>query len=122
MQVESEEKVKLKEEEVGTVGVSLSTSGLVFANGENVYNYNWNLNYGDVIGIGITKESEKFNERRAWISKNGVLLNFPPFDEMDKWLATVEISAEEREKFNVGKDKEKTEEVNADAEAADKAA
>lgn len=122
MQIESTEKVQLREEEVGYVGVSLSTSGFVVANGENVYNYNWNLDYGDVIGIGITKESDKFNERRAWISKNGVLLNFPPFDEMDKWLATVEITAEEREKFNVSKDKEKTVDVHADAEAADKAA
>ena len=49
-----------------------------------------------MIGIGLTKETDKFNERRAWISKNGVLLNSPPADEMDKWLATVEISAKER--------------------------
>lgn len=41
---------------------------------------------------------------------------------MDKWLATVEISAEDREKFNMNKDKENTEEVQGDAEAADKAA
>lgn len=89
MQVESEDKVKEKEEEVGTVGVSLSTSGSVVANGESLYNYNWSLAYGDVIGLGVTKESDMFNERRAWVSRNGVLLNFPPLDEMDKWLATV---------------------------------
>ena len=81
MQAESLEKVKLGEEDVGTVGVSLSTSGFVVANGENVYNDNWNLDYGDVIGIGLTKEDpDKFNERRTWISKNGILLNLPPFD------------------------------------------
>ena len=87
--VDSKEKVEAKEEAIGNSGVSLSTSGFVVSNGENVYNYNWNLDYGDVIGIGLTKESPKFNERRAWISKNGVLLNAPPADEMDKWLATV---------------------------------
>ena len=41
---------------------------------------------------------------------------------MDKWLATVDISAEEREKFNIGKDKEATLDVNKDAEVLDKAA
>ncbi len=72
------------------------------AQGENIYNYNWSLSFGDVIGIGITQESEKFNERRAWISKNGLLLNYPPANEMDKWLATVDITADEREEYNIG--------------------
>ena len=45
-----------------------------------MFNYNWSLNYGDVIGIGITKEGSNFSERRAWISKNGMLLNTPPED------------------------------------------
>lgn len=78
MHADSLEKVKEKDEVVGTVGVSLSSSGFVAANGENIYNYNWELDYGDVIGLGITPESDKFNERRAWISKNGLLLNYPP--------------------------------------------
>jgi hypothetical protein len=37
----------------GVVGVSLSTSGFVQAEGKNIYNYAWSLNYGDVIGIAI---------------------------------------------------------------------
>ena len=88
---------------MGFAGVSLSNSGLVIADGQNLYNYNWNLVYGDVIGLGITKESNKFNERRAWVSKNGILLNLPPNDELDKWLATVNITAEERQKFMLAK-------------------
>lgn len=90
--------------------------------GENIYNYNWSLDYGDVIGLAITKENDKFNERRAWISKNGVLLNIPPHNEMDKWLATVNITADEREKFDIGKEKNTVEDPNKDPEAADKAA
>jgi len=34
-----------------------------------------------------------------------VLLNFPPSDEMDKWLATIEISAEEKNAYNLGSEK-----------------
>lgn len=108
MHIESEERVKSGEEVVGSAGVSLSTSGQVVADGQNVFNYNWKLDYGDVIGLGITKEHSKFNERRAWISKNGILLNSPPYDEMDKWVATLDISAEEREKLNVDKEKQVT--------------
>jgi hypothetical protein len=74
----------------------VTNSGYVQAEGENIYNYSWILAYGDVFGIGLTKENSKFNERRAWISKNGLLLNYPPNDEMDRWLATVEISAEQK--------------------------
>ena len=74
---------------MGMSGVSLSTSGFVVAGGENIYKYGWMLDYGDVIGVGLTKESDNFNERRAWVSKNGVLNNRPPAEEMDKWLATV---------------------------------
>ena len=53
--VDSKDKVAAKEEAIGHTGVSLSTNGFVVANGENIYNYNWNLDYGDVIGIGLTK-------------------------------------------------------------------
>lgn len=82
-------KLKNGEENVGSVGVGITNNGFVQAEGENIYNYSWNLAFGDVFGVGITRESSKFSERRAWISKNGVLLNYPPNDEMDKWLATI---------------------------------
>lgn len=66
--------------------------------------------YGDVFGIGLTRENSKFSERRAWISKNGVLLNYPPNDEMDRWLATIEISAEQKAEYNLGTEKKENEE------------
>jgi hypothetical protein len=78
--VDSREKIETGDEAVALEGVTISTSGCVVANGENLYNYNWALDYGDVIGIGLTQENDKFNERRAWVSKNGILLNLPPYD------------------------------------------
>jgi hypothetical protein len=72
------------------------------------------LAFGDVFGIGLTKENSKFSERRAWISKNGVLLNFPPNDEMDKWLATIEISVEEKNEYNLGTEKKEGDESAED--------
>ena len=122
VQIDHKEKVKLKEEGMGMSGLSLSSTGFVVASGENIYKYGWVLKYGDVIGAGLTRESDKFNERRGWVSKNGVLMNRPPAEEMDKWLATIEISAEEREKFDMNKDKGKTEDEGKDAEVLDKAA
>lgn len=77
----------------------------MIALGENVYNYGFTLQFGDVIGIGLTKENDKFNERRAWITKNGILLNRPPSNELGKWLATVEIKDSEREEYNMGNSK-----------------
>jgi len=92
--VELIERIKKSEGNIGSSGVGVTTAGFVQSEGENIYNYSWLLAYGDVIGIGLSRENSKFNERRAWISKNGVLLNSPPLDEMDKWIATIEISAE----------------------------
>ena len=31
-----------------------------------------------------------------------MLLNYPPANELDKWLATVDITADEREEYNIG--------------------
>lgn len=43
----------------GVLGVGLTTSGFVQVDRANVYNYGWRLAYGDVIGIGITKENKQ---------------------------------------------------------------
>ena len=50
--------MKEKAETMGCVGVMLSTNGFIVALGENVYNYGWNLQFGDVIGIALTQEVE----------------------------------------------------------------
>ena len=58
VQLDSLEAVKEKAETMGSVGVMLSTHGFIVALGENVYNYGWNLQFGDVIGIALTQEVE----------------------------------------------------------------
>ena len=75
---DSLEKIQKGSEGMASSGVALSNNGLVQSEGDTVFNYSWGLAYGDVIGIGITKETSKFSERRVWISKNGMLLNTPP--------------------------------------------
>lgn len=46
-----------------------------------MFNFKWELEFGDVIGIGITEK-----EKRVWISKNGKLLNPPNGEEIMKNL------------------------------------
>ena len=58
----------------------MNSTGFVMSEGVNIFNYGWKLAYGDVIGVGLTTETSKFDERRGWISKNGTLLNRPPAD------------------------------------------
>jgi hypothetical protein len=53
--VSSFPKLKSGEENVGNVGVGVTNTGFVQAEGENIYNYSWSLAYGDVIGIGLTR-------------------------------------------------------------------
>ena len=43
------------------------------------HDYNWDLSYGDVIGLGLTENN---GEIRGWVSKNGKLLNPPSEDEV----------------------------------------
>ncbi len=51
-------------------GVSVRTDGTTYVYGNNSINFPWKLEYGDTIGIGITKHE---GSRRAWITKNGVV-------------------------------------------------
>lgn len=51
------EKVKnLQEFDESKFNVIFDTSGLTTVEGDSVFNYNLSLGYGDIIGIGLTKE------------------------------------------------------------------
>ena len=64
-------------------GVSVKTNGEVIANGIKVNTYDWNVGYGDILGIGLTKHD---SSRRVWITKNGVIMNPPSQEEMAKMI------------------------------------
>jgi len=65
------------ETKIGRVGVSINSEGNLQVYGEVKYQFKWDLEYGDVIGMGLTTIE---SARRVWITKNGLLLN-PPTQE-----------------------------------------
>ena len=55
-----------------------------------------------MIGIGITVEGKKvMTERRGWISINGKLKNPPTSEEVNKWISSIKISAEEKNNYDL---------------------
>jgi hypothetical protein len=74
--------------ELDRLGLSVNTDGNVVLYGENKFPYRWSLDYGDMIGLGITSNN---NEKRAWVTKNGVILNPPNREEM---LKNIDLSKE----------------------------
>lgn len=54
------------------------------------FNINWTLEYGDIIGIGLTKHK---NNVRAWITKNGKIVNSPTPEDI---LANTEFQEENK--------------------------
>lgn len=67
--------------DIGSAAIGFSSLGNIQNNGILVYNYELNAGYGDVIGIGITKE-----DQRVWFTYNGVLLNEPTSLEQERWF------------------------------------
>ena len=59
-----------RKKDIGTVAVGFSSLGRIKNNGILVDNYLLPGNYGDCIGIGLTKE-----DKRVWFTYNGVLMN-----------------------------------------------
>lgn len=55
-------------------GVSVRTDGSTYIFGNNQINFPWKIEYGDTIGIGMTKHE---SGRRVWISRNGIIQNPP---------------------------------------------
>lgn len=74
--------------ELDRLGLSVNTDGNVVMYGENKFPYRWSLDYGDMIGLGITSNN---NEKRGWVTKNGVILNPPNREEM---LKNIDLSKE----------------------------
>lgn len=55
-------------------GVSVRTDGSTYIYGNNQINFQWKIEYGDTIGIGMTKHE---GGRRVWITRNGIIQNPP---------------------------------------------
>jgi hypothetical protein len=70
-----------RKKDIGSVAIGFSSFGRIKNNGILVYNYLLSGNYGDCIGIGITKEY-----MRVWFTYNGVLLNEPTGAEQERWF------------------------------------
>ena len=57
----------------------MKTDGSVVSYGTNINTYKWSLQYGDVIGLGLTLHE---GSRRVWVTRNGVMMNPPSQQEM----------------------------------------
>lgn len=64
-------------------GVSVRTDGTTVIYGNNQINFQWKIQYGDTIGIGLTKHE---GGRRVWITRNGIIQNLPSEEERIKFI------------------------------------
>lgn len=55
--------------------------------GVNTNTFDFRIQYGDTLGIGLTKHD---SARRAWFTKNGVILNPATQEEMMKEIKITE--------------------------------
>ena len=66
--------------EIGHVGIGIGQNGMVKINGIFMYNYQLKINYGDTIGVGLTRP-----DQRVWFTHNGKFLNPPTYIELEQW-------------------------------------